>query len=197
MAVLEELEVTFDLYEVDYDGGETQSPEYRLIQPLGLIPALVLDNGKSMFESAAIIIYLCDRHRDVELSPSLNDVQRPYYLQWMLFLADTLYSSYNRLYHPEYYTTSKQDEEHIKEKARERMLSQWQIVEDALADNGPWLLGKQFSACDIYLQMITTWHEDHERLFTLFPNIKMLAKSVMERDSCSRAFSRHHFESGV
>ena len=62
MAVLEELGVAFELHELDYDGGETRRSEYLRLQPLGLIPALGLGNGSSMFESAAIVQYLCDAH---------------------------------------------------------------------------------------------------------------------------------------
>ena len=62
MAVMEELGVAFDHHEVDYDGGETETSDYRQIQPLGLIPALKIGDGRSMFESAAIILYLCDFH---------------------------------------------------------------------------------------------------------------------------------------
>ena len=156
MAVLEELGTEFDLYEVDYDGGETQTPEYRRLQPLGLIPALKLGDGTSMFESAAIIIYLCDLHRAKELAPAVDDTDRPHFLQWMLFLADTLYPSYNRFYHPERYTSAENGINDVKEQASRVMMKQWQIIEDALQNNGPWLLGNRFSACDIYLQMITS-----------------------------------------
>ena len=197
MAVLEELKVEFDLYEVDYDGGETHTAKYRRLQPLGLIPALQLDNGVSMFESAAIILYLCDRHREVQLAPNLNDVDRPHYLQWLFFLADTLYPSYNRFYHPERYTTSKEGIDGVKTKASQIMMTQWQVVEDSLRDNGPWLLGDRFSACDIYLQMISTWHADPCELLAEFPNVKNVAAGVVVRQGCQRAFKRHNFHSGL
>lgn len=87
MAVLEELGVNFDLHEVDYDGGENLSAEYRRFQPLGLIPALVIDETRSMFESAAIILYLCDRHIEAGLAPSTEDDDRHLYLQWMFFFG--------------------------------------------------------------------------------------------------------------
>lgn len=106
MAVLEELGVPFDLHEVDYDGGETRTPEYLQLQPLGLIPALQFEDGSSMFESAAIVQYLCDRHLEADLAPLPEDVQQPRYLQWLFFMADTIYPSYNRFYHTENYNLS-------------------------------------------------------------------------------------------
>ncbi|MFQ5982673.1 MAG: glutathione S-transferase family protein [Woeseiaceae bacterium] len=196
MAVLEELGVPFDLHEVDYNGGENRTPDYLRLQPLGLIPALELGDGRSMFESAAIVLYLCDRHREPELAPSQDDADRPRYLQWLFFMADTLYPSYNRFYRPARYTASPDGASDVKEQARRAMLAQWQVVEDALERNGPWLLGRRFSACDIYLQMLTMWHERPADLLAAFPHVRELAHGVIARDGCQRALKRHNFETG-
>ena len=196
MAVLEELGVEFDLYEVDYDGGENLTSDYRRLQPLGLIPALKIDDNRSMFESAAIILYLCDRHGEAGLAPKPDAPDRHSYLQWILFLADTIYPSYNRYYHPERYTASAEGAPDVKTQAQLNALAQWQVIEDSLTDNGPWLLGSRFSACDIYLQMMTTWHETPGDLFESFPRIRELARGVTERDRCQRAIKRHNFATG-
>jgi glutathione S-transferase len=197
MAVLEELRAKFDLYEVDYDGGETNTPEYRALQPLGLIPALKIEEGRSMFESAAIIIFLCDRHQEAELAPMPEEAERAAFLQWMLFMADTIYPSYNRYYHPERYTSDPTGQSSVKEQAMVLAQSQWQVIEDKLASSGPWLLGERFSACDIYLQMITTWHEGPKDLFTKFPKVRQVAEGVLAREATRRAFERHNFPSGL
>lgn len=196
MAVLKELDVGFELHEVDYDGGETEKPEYRHLQPLGLIPALTFDDGQSMFESAAIIIFLCDRHRKAHLAPDTYDPQRAGFLQWMLFLADTVYPSYNRYYHPERYTASSEGAEAVKAQARTLALNQLGIIENHLFANGPWLLGDRFSACDIYLQMITTWHETPQNLFKDMPSVRTLAHEVTLREACRWAIDRHNFATG-
>jgi glutathione S-transferase len=197
MAVLEELGVEFDLYEVDYDGGETGTPEYRELQPLGLIPALKIGNDRSMFESAAMIIYLCDSHPESGLAPRSNEIERAAYLQWMLFMSDTVYPSYNRYYHPERYTTEPSGEVGVKEQAMLLARKQWQVIEDELQANGPWVLGNRFSACDVYLQMMTTWHEGPSDLLGKFPKVKQVAEGVLAREASRRAFERHNFLSGL
>ena len=77
------------------------------------------------------------------------------------------------------------------------MLTQWQVVEDALRRDGPWLLGRRFSACDIYLQMMTTWHETPADLLAAMPSVRELAQGVVARDACRRALRRHDFETGI
>ena len=197
MAVLEELGVEFDLHQVNYDGGETRTPEYQSLQPLGLIPALKFEDGSSMFESAAIVLFLCDRHRQPELAPSLEDPERPRYIQWLFFMADTIYPSYNRYYRSGRYTADPEGVPGVKEQARLSVLEQWQVIEDSLQGNGPWLLGDRFSACDIYLQMLTSWHESPRDLLESFPAIHQLARGVVARGSCRRAIQRHSFDTGI
>ena len=197
MAVLEELGVPFTLHQVDYDGGETRTPAYRKIQPLGLIPALEFDNGGTMFESGAIVTYLCDRHPDRGLAPVVSSPTRPTYLQWLFFLTDTLYPSYNRYYWPARYTASAEDADGVKQAAAEKALDVWQIFEDALVRKGPWLLGDEFSACDIYLQMVTSWHEKPKDLMRAFPRIAEVAAGVLERSASRTAFDRHNFAAGL
>ena len=196
MAVLEELGVPFDLHQVDYDGGENRTPGYLRLQPLGLIPALEFEDGGSMFESAAIVLYLCDRHRRPELAPSCEAAARPRYLQWLLFMADTIYPSYNRYYWPGRYAVAPEAAPEVKEQARQTVLTQWRVVEDALRRDGPWLLGRRFSACDIYLQMMTTWHQTPADLLAALPGVRELAQGVVARDGCQRALRRHNFETG-
>ena len=150
-----------------------------------------------MFESGAIVAYLCDRHPEKALAPEPSSRQRARYLQWLFFLTDTLYPAYNRYYWPARYTTVAHGAQGVKEAASEAALRFWQVIENALELEGPWLLGDRFSACDIYLQMVTTWHESPADLLGKFPRIKALSSSVLEREGSRRAFERHNFPSGL
>lgn len=103
MAVLEEAGVAFTLRRVDSEGGECDTPGYREVQPLGLMPALRLGDGRTIFESAAIVQYLGDSHGLGTLAPALDEADRPGYLQWLHFMAGTVYPTYNRYYWPPEY----------------------------------------------------------------------------------------------
>ena len=198
MAVLEEVGISFELYEVDNDGGECDAIEYREIQPLGLIPALKLPDGSSIFESAAIVQFLSDRHGAGRLAPSQEEPDRARYLQWLHFMSGTIYPSYNRYYWPQEYESYPDGVERIREHNSEIVLQQWQVIEDSLRkEGGPWLLGQRFSSCDIYLQMMTTWHKSPSTLLNTFPCIRNVAKGVFAREACQRAIQKHNFETGL
>ena len=112
-------------------------------------------------------------------------------------MADTIYPSYNRYYRSERYTANPEGVPGVKEQARLSVLKQWQVIEDSLQGNGPWLLGDRFFACDSYLQMLTTWHESPRNLLESFPAIHQLARGVVARGSCRRAIQRHSFDTGI
>ena len=196
MAVLEEVGIPFDLYQVDNDAGECNAIEYREIQLLGLIPALKLPDGSSLFESAAIVQFISDCHGLGKLAPSWEEPDRARYLQWLHFMSGTIYPSYNRYYWPPEYSDDPEGIERIREYNCEIVLQQWQVIEDSLKKDGPWLLGKRFSSCDIYLQMMTTWHKSPSTLLNTFPCIRNLAKGVLAREACQRAIQRHKFDTG-
>jgi glutathione S-transferase len=58
---LEELGLGYDRVDVGGSFGGTSTPEYRAMNPLGLVPSLQED-GLSLFESNAIMRYLCNKH---------------------------------------------------------------------------------------------------------------------------------------
>ena len=56
------------------------------------IPTLVLPGGEVMTESAAILIWLGDLHRDAGLAPrSMAAARRPY-LRWMSYVSSAIYA---------------------------------------------------------------------------------------------------------
>lgn len=197
MAILEEIGQPFDMQELIWERGDTETPEYLKVSPLGLFPALELGDGTSMFESAAMVQILCDRHPEINLAPSINEPDRPKYLQWLYYLSNTVYPTYTRIWHPERYTTTPEYEPTVKEQAQKMVMDQWQGIETYLEEQGPYLLGKRFSACDIYLQMITTWHDSPAELLNTFPNIRSLVKGVISRKPCKIANDRHNPDTGL
>ncbi len=59
--LLEELALPYTRIDVGGPFGGTATPEYRAMNPLGVVPSLE-DDGFAMFESNAILRYLCRAH---------------------------------------------------------------------------------------------------------------------------------------
>jgi glutathione S-transferase len=72
---------------------QRRSPEHLKRHPLGRVPALELDDGTIIFESAAILLQLGDLHPDIGLLPAAGSTERARAYQWILFAMTELEAS--------------------------------------------------------------------------------------------------------
>lgn len=190
MAVLEESGADYEAVEVDATVGEHKGAAYLEIHPLGLIPALRLPDGRTVFESAGIVMYLADRYSNAGLAPDTATDDRAFYNQWLFYLTDTLYPTYNRFYHPQRFSTDPADSERVQARCTELLVDQWEVVERAL-DGRDWLVGDGCTAADIYMQMVTTWDADPSAFKKRCPNVARVADATAARPGVTRALARH------
>jgi glutathione S-transferase len=80
---LHEIGVPFESTRVTPEGR--RAPEHRARHPLGRVPALELDDGTMMFESAAICMQLADLHPESGLIPPVGSSARALVYQWVMF----------------------------------------------------------------------------------------------------------------
>ena len=91
--MLIELGVPFEACLVDFATKAHKSAEYLRLNPDGMIPTLVVD-GRPHAESAALALMLAERHPEGGLEVSAGEPDRPDYLQWMFYFANTLQPLY-------------------------------------------------------------------------------------------------------
>ena len=75
--------------------GEGRSAEYRAVNPTGAVPAIKTDNGSTIAESNAILVYLAEGSC---YFPS-NSIESAKVLQWLFFESDYVQSSVATLRH--------------------------------------------------------------------------------------------------
>ncbi len=179
-AVLEEIGARYELFELNLGAGQQNDPEYLKLNPNARVPTLVIDGKDAMFESAAICMYLADRHPDAGLAPALDDPARGRYLQWLTYLSNTLQPACLRFYYPDRHTTNPAHGPEIVAKAREEIAAVWDRLDQAIGA-GPYMLGDRFSACDLYLHMLSTWQDAVPGLYDRCANVKRLVDLVNVR----------------
>ncbi len=87
--MLKELDAPHESIVVDFAAGEAASPEYRAINPMGKVPALV-DGDAVVTETAAICAYLADKFADKGLAPPPGSPERGKYYRYLFFPGVTL-----------------------------------------------------------------------------------------------------------
>jgi glutathione S-transferase len=176
---------------IDLSAGRQHDPEYLRLNPNGKVPTLVIDGSQVMFEAAAITMYLADRHPAARLAPAAGEIARGHYYQWMAHLTNTLQPAMSRFYHPELVTSQPAGEAGVVERAKEEVADVWGRIDQHLNSTGPYLLGDKFSAADIFLLMLSTWHETCPDAFKRFTRLARLAELVAARPAMRRMLQQN------
>ena len=82
--MLKELDAPHEQIIIDFTTGEQNSAEYRAINPMGKVPALV-DGDVVVTETAAICAYLADKFADLGFAPSTDSSERGTYYRYLFF----------------------------------------------------------------------------------------------------------------
>ena len=190
------LEIAKAPYEVEIiersPNGEVPEKLARL-NPLGQVPVLRLPDGAIMTESAAMALYLSDKHPGPGLAPPPGSADRPVYLRWMLYLATNIYMTGLAAYYPDRYTSDKTGGKCVKSAALARMAKEWEIYAEALGDK-PYILGDKMSAADIYAAMQATWNFDVPAFFKKHPNLRAMYNRVTAHPAIAKVWGRNEME---
>jgi len=188
--LLEELEVPYT--NVWMTAEQVKAPEFRDLSPLGLIPALGLSDGRTLFESAAIVTHLVSAHPAKALSPAPGSDDFGEFLSWLHLMSTNLYPLTNIAFGGSAYALTPEQDAHMVATAIGRWDALWGLIEARLAGEGPWLMGEAYSALDLYAFMLCLWARPSEADFLArFPAVASLAAAVRARPKLKAALDAH------
>ncbi|WP_426662326.1 glutathione S-transferase family protein [Rhodanobacter aciditrophus] len=173
----------YELKRIDIENGEQRSPAYLAVNPHGVVPTLVVD-GRPYMEAAALALLVAERHPEAPLAPPAGTAQRADYLQWMLYLANTLQPLFRQWFYPNDHVAVGGDA--IREHSRIGIGKCWDYIDAHLGARGPYMLGERFSLVDLYALMLMRWARNMPRPATAWPHVAALASRLKERPSWRR-----------
>jgi len=123
--------------------------DYYTINPLGYVPYLTLDDGRSLHEVPAIVQYIADQAPTKKLAPANGTYERYKLQEWLTFIGTELHRSFSPLFAP---TTPAETKATFITKLQGRL--KW--VDSELAGK-QYLMGDTFTVADGYLFTVTNW----------------------------------------
>ncbi len=145
--MLDECGAEYKLEAIDLQKREQKSHDYLQINPAGKLPALV-DGTSTVFENAAICLYLAEKFPKADLAPPPGSPDRGRYLSFMVWSTSQLEPAMG---------------DHLGNVKSDNSSRGWidfdhclKVVEDQLGV-GPWLFGARFSAADVMVGSMFMW----------------------------------------
>jgi glutathione S-transferase len=148
--VLRELGLPFEIERVDLKTGTTASgARYATINPKGYVPALQLDDGNVLTETAVVLQYLADRKPESGLAPAPGTLERYRLQEWLNYVASELHKSLGSLF-------NRSTPAEWKESVKKALAPKLELVAHHL-DGREHLLGSAFTVADSYLWVVLSW----------------------------------------
>ena len=178
--VLEEGALDYEFRKIDILKGEQRAAEFLAINPAGLVPVLITPEGDALYEVAALMVYLADRHQLTELAPAVSDPLRGHFLSAVFHIASDIQPEMKRFHFPHRFSLRREDNAGVQDAAKALVLSRLEVVDTRLAKSGPYLLGNRFSLADFYLSFWIAYL-DREAVRSRLPSIARLYGLVRSR----------------
>jgi glutathione S-transferase len=181
-----EIGAPHELRLVDFDTKAQRDPDYLKLNPRGVVPTLVID-GRPLSESAALLMVLAERHPESGLAPPPGTPEYEAWQQWIVYLSNTLMSTYRFWFYPPELGAAEHTPE-VRAALQRKIEGIWDLLDAQLTAHGPYLLGKEFSGADLLLTMLMRWSRNMPRPVTEWPALKRLADLVRARPSWQKLY---------
>jgi glutathione S-transferase len=182
---LEEAGLAYRVHALDFARGDLSSPEYLLVNPFGLVPAID-DGGFKLFESAAIVRYIAEKTG--KLLPASAE-GHALAAQWTLAAMATVEPKMVDLFvvdkfHPDK-TWAQERRPALEEVARKRLAAL-----DAELAGRHYLLGNEFTAPDILMCTVLRMIQ-HTDLLEAAPNVVAYKQRCESRPAWRKIYAAY------
>lgn len=187
---MEELGPDFTPVEVSWK-RELNVAELNKLNPLGAVPVLVSEHGKTLTQNTAILEYLADQKPSAHLLAEHGTWERNETMSWVAFVASDLQKAFSPFFQAKSISTSESVQKEIIDFTTNRIKVLLDYIEQKLAGKD-YIMGKQFTIADAYLFTILGWTK-WVKISTLeHKNITSYMKRVFDRPAVQSVLKKEN-----
>jgi GST-like protein len=180
---LEELDLPYEAHAVDIGKDEQFKPEFLSISPNNRIPAIVdRDNGLSLMESGAILIYLADKTGN--LLPKSSEA-RYRVLEWLMWQMGGIGPMLGQAHHFLKYNPGKAP--YAEERYHKEAQRLYGVLDKRL--QGRDFVAGEYSIADIAIWPWISRFEWQQIDMQRYPNVKRWYETIAARPAVQRGYS--------
>ena len=155
----------------------------------GQVPTLVLPDGEVMTESAAMILHLNDLAPAAGLAPPADSRERTLFWHLLMRLIGAVYPTFTYADDPPKWTTPGEPAELLRTRVHDRRADLWQEIERHVG--APHVLGRRFSALDLYVAVMIRWRPGPQWFKAYCPALHAVAGQAASQPDVGRVLARH------
>lgn len=145
----------FETQMVKLHKGEQHAPEYLALNPLGLVPVLVVD-GQPLNQIVAICDYLDQRYPQAGLLPAAP-WQHAQAMSTFAWMNNTVHPTFTRIFRPQNFVEGEAAQAEIRRIAQSAFRGHLERIQGMAERAAPYLLGDQLSFVDAYALVFLRW----------------------------------------
>ncbi len=155
--------------------------DFFAIAPKGAVPVLVLDNGDTLTESAAVLQYIADLKPELGLAPPANHPDRYRMQEWLSFVGTEIHKAF-------LFPTLWYDNDAAKAAASQRIAQNVTIAADHLKTRQH-VIGDRFTVMDGYLTWALSLLKYGGVALERWPTLSTYLARMQERPAIKSAFA--------
>ena len=161
----------------------------RRINPLGRVPALLLDDGSLLTESTAILPFLADLSPGTSLFALSGTIERAQIQSWIGYVNSEVHAaSVRAINRPHLYSADTRAHEGIREAGLERLRASFAPLDRHLSDK-EFLVGDRFTIADAYVGLFAAYASKFAEALTGFDALVRYSDRYEKRPSVQAARS--------
>lgn len=183
--VLEELGIPYTAQQVSFDKGDTETPDFIKLNPMGSVPVLSLQDGTVITEGVAIMQYIADQKPTANLAPRAGTFERTKLQQYMNFIATELHKGFSPIWSPERYVSGEKEQKELVANCT-NMLHERLAIFNNWINGKTYLFGDTFTIADAYAFTVIGWCKYTNIKLDRYSNIPGYLNRVAERPAVLR-----------
>ena len=185
---LEEAGAVFEAIPVNLASGEQKNSDFVELNPKARIPVLVTEEG-ILTENPAILMYVAMRYEQANLAPVKDVFNLARIQSFNAYLSSTVHVAHAHGPRGIRWADEPSSLEDMIRKVPQTMADCFRLIESDYF-KGPWVMGQDYSICDMYLFTFATWLEADRVDPSEFPAILDHRNRMLERPAVKAVMTR-------
>jgi glutathione S-transferase len=184
---LEHAGAEYQLRRIDFSKNEQRSADYLRINPKGRVPALVTSHG-ILTETPALLIFIAQSFPAAKLAPLDDPFALARAQSFNSYLCSTVHVAHSHRMRGYRWADDPMAIEAMKRKVPHSVGECFEVIEREMLQ-GPWVMGANYTVCDIYLFTLAQWLEADGVDLRRIPKVADHRRRMSEHPIVARAIA--------